>query len=211
MASTFLAVPTSTTISADLNSGSGVVFGTPTPLMGPVSTVGVGIGTVGAVTPGVTFIREGESIYTPAVMTHNIRPGVISNAYYYDAIGDNPLVEYNVNRQMRYKFLDKWLYNDYPEILKMMKVTNGTVRVVSKEEERNNDISKDTADEMQVKSDYIARNILTLNKNRKILMTLMRKHVIKIFDMNTNTYFVKKAQKKYVIKKLKELRDGKSD
>lgn len=199
---TFYAIPTSTTISADLNSGSSIVFGTP----GPLLTSGYASGVV---SPGVTFVREGETIYSPALLTNQMYPSLVSGPYFYDAIGNNPIVEHNVNRQMRYKFLDKWLYKDFPEILKMMKVDNGTVRVISKDEERNNDTSKDSVSDNQAKSDYIAHNVLTANKNRKILIELKRKHVIKIFDMNINTHFVKRAQKKYVIKKLNELRGTK--
>ena len=129
-----------------------------------------------------------------------------TSAYYYDSgISENPLARHETNQDLRYKFLDKWLFEDYPEILRMLKVNGSSVTVVSKTEAEKNDISKDSVSDLEKKSDFIGYEILTLHKNGKILDTLCAKNNLKYFDLPHNEYFVRKAQSKYVLKKLEEM------
>jgi hypothetical protein len=129
-----------------------------------------------------------------------------TSTYYYDSgIGENPLAIHDTNKDIRYKFLDKWLFEDYPEIIRMLKISNSTVSVVSKSEVNTNDISKDSDSDLEKKSDYIGLNVLSLSKNKKILDTFCRKNNMKYYDIPHNEHFVKKAQAKYILKKLKEI------
>ena len=133
-----------------------------------------------------------------------------TSAWYYDSgIGENPLAQYQTNTDLRYHFLDSWLHEDYPEILRMLKVENGRVRILSETEASNNDISKDTESDYEKKVDFISNEILTLSKNKKILNELVRKNNLKWYDLPYNHHFVKKAQARYVKKKLSEMREGK--
>lgn len=130
-----------------------------------------------------------------------------NSLFYYDSgIGESHLAQHETNVDLRYKFLDKWLYEDYPEILRMLKVEPGSVKVVSKNAEATNDISKDTEGDLERKSDFIGYEILTLEKNKKILDALCRKNNLKYYDLPHNEHFVRKAQSKYVKSKLEELR-----
>lgn len=129
-----------------------------------------------------------------------------TSAFYYDSgIGENSLAQYETNTDLRYKFLDKWLYDDFPNILRMLKVENGVVKVLSKEAAEKNDISKDSESDLEKKSDFIAHEILTLSKNKKILDTICRKNNLRYYDLPHNEYFVRKAQGKYVLKKLEAM------
>jgi hypothetical protein len=130
-----------------------------------------------------------------------------TNAFYYDSgIGENSLAQYETNEDLRYKFLDKWLYDkEGAELLRMLKVDGNSVRVVSKSEAEKNDISKDSESDLEKKSDFIAYEILSLLKNKKILDALCMKNNLKYYDLPHNEYFVKRAQIKYVKKKLEEL------
>ena len=135
-----------------------------------------------------------------------------SNPYmtrYYDSgIGENPLAIHEINVDLRFKFLDKWLFSHYPHILRMLKVNGATVNVLSKTDAESNDISKDTDVDLEKKSDFIGNNILTLSKNKKILNALCEKNNIKYYDiLPDNTYFVRKAQSKYILKKLTEMQN----
>ena len=80
-------------------------------------------------TNAVTIARDGDTVYTPTVFP-TVYPSVVSGPYVYDAIGDNPIAFGKVNRNMRYLFLDKWLYRDFPQILKMLKINDGSVNVI---------------------------------------------------------------------------------
>lgn len=130
--------------------------------------------------------------------------------YYYDSgLGDSPLSRYEVNKDIRYKFLDKWLYEDFPDILRMLKVEGGNVIVLSKDEAEKNDISKASESDLEKMSDFIGHTILTFRKNRKILDAFCNKNNISNFDLHNNLHYVKKAQGKYVLKKLGEMRGSK--
>lgn len=130
-----------------------------------------------------------------------------TSAYYYDSgIGENTLAQHDTNVDLRYKFLDKWLYEDYPDILRMLKIIDGSVKVLSEEETKTNDISKDTVEDLDKKSRFIGTNILSLAKNKKILNKIVLKTNMKWYDLPYNEHFVRKHQARYVRKKLEEMR-----
>ncbi|VBB17953.1 hypothetical protein YASMINEVIRUS_416 [Yasminevirus sp. GU-2018] len=187
---TFFAIPTSTTYTPLSSASSVIVEDIVTPILPvPTRTVFTNIPRVNVVTGlGVT------SVYRP------------SGLFYYDSgIGENPVAQNETNMDLRYKFLDKWLYENYPEILKKLKVDGNNVRVASKNEEASNDISKDSESDLEKKSDFVGSTILTLGKNKKILDTLCTKNNLKYYDLPHNEHFVRKAQGRYVLKHLEEM------
>ena len=201
---TFYAIPTSTTVTP-LSSASSVFIDD---VIRPIIPVRSVINTYPSV------IRDPLGLYTRDPL--GLYPKVVSNisvaniyqptsAYYYDSgIGENPLAIHETNQDLRYKFLDKWLYDDYPQIIRMLKVNGSNITILSKSEAEKNDISNDSEADLEAKSDYIGYEILTLNKNKKILDTLCQKNNLKYYDLPHNEYFVRKAQAKYIIKKLEE-------
>jgi hypothetical protein len=152
------------------------------------------------INPSVSKIVQGVGFTS-------IRP---YGTYYYDSgLGESQLSRYEINKDIRYKFLDKWLFKDFPDILRMLKVEGGEVKVLSKEEAQKNDISKASESDLEKMSDFIGHTILTFRKNRKILDTFCSKHNVSNFDLHNNLHYVKKAQGKYVLKKLEEMRGSK--
>ena len=129
-----------------------------------------------------------------------------STAFYYDSgIGESPLARHQTNVDLRYKFLDKWLLEDYPEILQKLKVENGVVVPLNDTEAKNNDISKDTIEDIEKKADYIGLNILSKDKNMRILEKMCQKNNMKFYDLPHNEFYVRKEQAKYILKKMKEI------
>ena len=214
MTDSFFAVPDNTTYSP-FTSSTVVIEDTLTPLFPPILPYATRpynqpynqpytTRTTFSNIPNVTYNYGYNYVYNPLPGVFNTIPG---KTYYYDSgIGENPLARHEMNVDMRYKFLDKWLYEDqYQNILKMLKVDNGSVKVLSKSASENNDISKDTEAELEKKSDFIGFEILTLNKNRKILDTMCVKNNLKYYDLPYNEKYVAKAQAKYVKGKLEEM------
>ena len=150
-------------------------------------------------------IVPNNQFYTNSIITSSGIPNVyrVANGLYYDSgIGENPVARHEINADLRYLFLDKWLYDEYPEILRMLKVEGNTCKVLSAADAKNNDISKDSESDLITKSNFIGHEILTLKKNGKILDTICRKNNIKYYNLHDNKYFVRKAQSKYVLSKL---------
>jgi hypothetical protein len=69
----------------------------------------------------------------------------------------------------------------------------------------NNDISKDSVEDLEKKSDFIGSEILTLSKNFKLLNAFVMKNNLKWYDLPHNEHYVRKEQAKYVEKKLDEM------
>jgi hypothetical protein len=150
--------------------------------------------------PGAPFPNVPVNLYARAGLTTVFRP----EGYYYDSgISSNPIARHDINKDIRHRFLDKWLYSDYPNILRMMRVNDkGNVEILSKEDSKNNDISKDSAKVHQIKSDYIGYNILTYEKNMKIMSAFCQKNNIPFFDLPLNHRYIRHEQGKYVKKYL---------
>lgn len=194
---TFFAIPTSTQYTPLSPASTVLIEDIVTPIVPARSLITSAYSSIYAnplVVPRVVTGLGVTNVYTP------------TNAYYYDSgVGENPLARHETNKDLRFKFLDKWLYDDFPELLRMLKVNGSNVSVVSKSEVEKNDISKDSEDDLVKKSDFIGYEILTLHKNGKILDTICRKNNLKYYDLPHNEYFVRKAQGKYVKDKLAEM------
>jgi len=190
----FFAIPTSTTYTPLSSSNSDLFFDNIISPIIPTRNI-MSITRPNVLLPRVVSNLGVTSVYRP------------SELYYYDSgIGENALAQYETNTDLRYKFLDKWLYDDFPDILRMLKVEDNSVRVLSKEEAEKNDISKDSESDLEKKSNFIAREILTISKNKKILDALVRKNKLRYYDLPHAKFFVRKAQGKYVMKKLEKMR-----
>ena len=106
---------------------------------------------------------------------------------------------------MRLKFLDKWLSTYYANLLAMIKVENGRCIILSKNDVKQNDISKDTHKEYIKKIDFIGNNILTIGKVKKILYAFSRKNNIDFFKIHTEKEYIRDAIAKYIKLKLKQM------
>jgi len=147
-------------------------------------------------------------ILNQAYIAPNTKPVYVTSIYqptfYTDSgIGENPMAVNDVVIETRFKFLDKWLYK-YSELIQMLKVVNGNVKVLKENDAKNNDISKDSKSDLEAKSDYIGDNILTLSKCRKVLDAFCEKNYYKFYDIPHQSRHIKKELFKYVKAKLQE-------
>lgn len=102
----------------------------------------------------------------------------------YDPGNDNNyLVQSQITKDLRKKFINVWLLNDYPELLKYVKKS-----------------IKDTDE----KIDYIRENILTMEKTRKILIKILYETDLKWYELPYFENLVKKTFAHYIKKKLKK-------
>jgi hypothetical protein len=128
-----------------------------------------------------------------------------SNYLYYDTgVGDTPLARHETNEYLRYKFLDNALIEDYPEILDMLKISDGVVKPASKSDSSKSDSEND----VKKKIDFIGTEILTKSKNMKILKQIIKKNYnLRLYNLADNLDLVSSTQAKYVKKKIREMRN----
>jgi hypothetical protein len=162
------------------------------------------ITTVSAVSQSVIVNNDPLTVVTPiGPVLYNV-----PNRYVVDidtGMNDNYIVQRDVTLSIMYKALDKWLYNDFPNVLKYLVVDKGSVRVVkSMNEKENNKVSNDSVSDLEKKSDYIGDNILTERSTREILIRIMRELGLKWYELPHREQLLKDVIEKYIKKKLKK-------
>ena len=164
--------------------------------------------------PDETFIftRHREPLLTTTSL------GTIVPSTYYPLVAsleidnehnENPLTQKQMTQHLRFLVLDKWLYDseEMSDVLKFLKVSGNNVTLVKNEKEMNeNDIEKDTEDDVEKKVDFIERAFLDLDTMRKILANVVQITGIKWYKLASKEveYVVIGATARYLRKALKE-------
>ena len=108
-------------------------------------------------------------------------------------------------KYLLYKTLDKWIFTEFPSVLKYLKVDNGSVKLVkSLDEKEKNDVSKDSEKDLEAKSDWIEENILNEEKMREVLIRIMRELGLKWYELPHRETLIRDVVEKYIKKKLKQ-------
>ena len=127
-------------------------------------------------------------------------------------LNDSYLVQQDTTKYFMYKMLDKWIYTEFPSVLKYLVYSNGKVSLVkSLGEKDKNTIENESTDILEAKSDYIGDHILTLTKTRAILIRIMKELGLKWFELPYREAMVKEVMGRYLKKKLKKLVQGVDD
>ena len=121
-------------------------------------------------------------------------------------LNDSYIVQRDVTLSIMYKVLDKWIYSEFPNVLKYLIVDKSdNVRIIKNDEEKdNNKISNDSVDDLEKKSDYIGEKILTESVTKEILIRIMRELGLKWYELPHREQLLKDVFEKYIIKKLKK-------
>ena len=156
-----------------------------------------------AIIPSYTY-QATKPLYYPSIDPY------VSYAYatrpIKPSVGETPYARDQINMYIRSKFLDKWIYDNYPELFAYLRIENEKCVVISRESARKNDISKDTQKELKQKIEFIRNNILTISKSNKILTAFSKKNNVPFFEIPHQKEYIKKAIAKYVKLKLKQFR-----
>lgn len=172
--------------------------------------------------PVAPLIRVGSPVSSIQITTDSMSPFVPSmkintasvplyNALYptipeFD-ISRTHEVQSKVATYYKYLTLDKWLYEDLGSLLKFLKVKDGQVSLVkSTEEFKSNDTSKDTLNDIEAKSDWMEKNVLTDRRMHKILSDLVISTGTKWINLPRKEFekFVKEVIQKELTRKLQE-------
>jgi hypothetical protein len=173
----------------------------PAPLVPPISTVS----TMSTVSQSVIVNNDPLTVVTPiGPVLYNVPSRYIVDVD--TGMNDNYIVQRDVTLSIMYKTLDKWIYEDFPNVLKYLVVDkDGKVRPVKSESEKdNNKVSNDSERDLEKKSDYIGDNILTERTVREILMRIMRELGLRWYELPHREQLLKDVIEKYIKKKLKK-------
>jgi hypothetical protein len=124
---------------------------------------------------------------------------------YDTGMNDNFFAQKQMTKYIQMKILDKYLYDDLSYILKYMKVSDGVVKVVKNKEEANsNDVSADTRQTIELKADYLEKNMLDMDKMRRLLTKIVSELGYKWYNLSRYEGVICEVVGKYLKNKLKE-------
>ena len=175
-----------------------------TTILSPLTPLTITQSPLSTVTPSVIVNTDPLTVLSP-IRTPLLyrRPGFMIDID--TGVNDSYVVQRDVTKYLRYKTLDKWLYSEFPSVLKYLVVDKDNVRLVKNESERdNNKVSSNSVSELEAKSDYIGENILTEEAMREVLIRIMRELGIKWYDLPHREDLVMDVVEKYIEKKLKK-------
>ena len=121
-------------------------------------------------------------------------------------LNDSYIVQKDVTKYFMFKTLDKWIYTEFPSVLKYLVYKDGKVSLVKNiKNKEGNDVSKDGEKALEAKADYIENKILSESKTRAILIRIMKELGIKWFELPYRENLVKEVMERYLKKKLKKM------
>ena len=189
------------------------MFNTPystTSVLSPLTPLTITQSPISTVTQSVLYNNNPLTIVTP------IGPRIIPTrpTYVIDidpGMNDNYIVQRDVTKYFQLKTLDKWLFTEFPNVLKYLVSEKNGIRVVKNEDEKDkNSTSKDSVEVLEEKADWIEDHILTESAMKEILMRIMRELGIKFYDLPHRESLVIDVIEKYLKKKLRKRMEDKA-
>ena len=183
------------------------VFSPLTPLtvrpVSPLSPLSFSVGPIPTITQSVVTSTNPLTVVTPiGPIITAVRPSYVVDID--TGMDNNYYVQRDITRYLLYKTLDKWIFNEFPSILKYLVVEKDTVRVVKNEAEKEkNEISKNSSKENEMKADWIEENILGEDEMKDILRRIMIELGIKFYELPHRESLVMDVVEKYLKKKLR--------
>jgi hypothetical protein len=151
-----------------------------------------------------TVVSPLGEIMTVPIPTVTVTTAHIPNVD--SGMNDNPMAQLQMRDYIHYKFLDKWLREDFYSCMSRLKISGGKVVVIKNESEiKNNDISKLSEDDLEKMADFIEHNILDKVTTKKIIIQILEESGLKWYELPTNERLVKHVMAHYVTNKLKKM------
>lgn len=150
-----------------------------------------------------------DTILTTSVVRGDISLLAVKPTVYVEidtGLNDSYIVQQDVTKYFMYKTLDKWVYTEFPSVLKYLLYKDGKVVLIKKIDDKDsNDVSKDSEKALEAKSDFIEKNILSEAKTRAVLIRIMSELRLKWFELPYREDLVKDVMERFLKKKLKKM------
>lgn len=159
---------------------------------------------ISTITQSIITNNNPLTVVTPiGPIINTIRPSYIVDID--TGMEDNYNVQRDITKYLLYKTLDKWIFNEFPSVLKYLVVEKDSIRIVKNETEKeNNDISKNSSAENEMKVDWIENNIFGEEEMKGVLKRIIIELGIKFYDLPHRENIVMEVVEKYLKKKLRK-------
>ena len=159
--------------------------------------------------PYTTTLSPNFSTSIVGITPTNVSLLAVKPTVYVDidtGLNDSYVVQKDVTKYFMFKTLDKWIFTEFPSVLKYLVYKDGKVTLIKNIKNKDtNDVSKDSEKALEAKADYIENKILSESKTRAILIRIMKELGLKWFELPYRENLVKEVMERYLKKKLKKM------
>lgn len=123
---------------------------------------------------------------------------------------NNYFVQKQTVEWVRDHVVKKWLYKEFPDVLKYLKIENGDIKIVDNVREMSeNDIGKDTREDVKRKARFIKENMITIDIVKSILARITSEFRMSWADLLVDQKLLKRVFGKYLRHNFKKLMNNK--
>lgn len=110
-----------------------------------------------------------------------------------------------ITKYFMYKILDKWIYNDFKNLLKYVKFIDGNPALIRDASELKSElVSSETSNDVEQKIDYLSKILINKKVIKHILKKIVNENNIQWTQLGKNKSSVKKIIRKYLQSKLED-------
>lgn len=120
---------------------------------------------------------------------------------FYENLNADPRIQKRIAKNLYYKVLDNWLYDDLSDILNYFRVRDGRVELINTQAEYDPlSVEKEPIEQTEKKIDFIEKFFFTREMMRKLLQRYIRETGINWIDLPKHTYFIKQLVKDKIMR-----------
>ena len=123
----------------------------------------------------------------------------------YTDLNKDKSIQKKVTKYFLYKILDKWLYNDFRNILAFVKMSDGKPSLIrSMSDYKPESISSDSVENIEKRIDYLEKILINKKLVKHVLKKVISENEIGWVELNKHKPLIKKILKKYISSKLED-------
>ena len=123
----------------------------------------------------------------------------------YSDLNKDKTVQKKITKYFLYKILDKWLYNEFRDILAYVKFENGKPLLIrSMSDFHPENINSDSVENIEKRIEYLEKIFINSKLVKHVLKKVLRENDIEWVQLNKHKSLVKQILRKYINSKLKE-------
>jgi hypothetical protein len=154
----------------------------------------------------IIYTKEDLKKTSPYVAVSPIGNSAVQYTYgRFTDLNKDKSVQKKITKYFLYKILDKWLYDDYRNILAFVKITDNKPSLIrSMNEYKPESLSSDSVENIEKRIDYLEKILINKKLVKHVLKKVISENNIEWIHLNKHKSLIKKILKKYINSKLEQ-------
>jgi hypothetical protein len=154
----------------------------------------------------VPFIYTNEDLKTtsPYVSVTPVSNTAVQYTYgRFTDLNKDKSIQKKIIKYFLYKILDKWLYNEYRNILAFVKITDNKPSLIrSMNDYKPENLSSESVENIEKRIEYLEKILINKKLVKHVLKKIILENNIEWIHLNKHKQLIKKIFKKYINSKL---------